>query len=47
MEELHRIHKDVPFGYWAEWLGPALRTLWRRWRHRRMGAPQGCVAEPR
>jgi len=27
MEELHRIHKDVPFGYWAMWVQPALRAL--------------------
>ena len=22
MEELHRIHKDVPFGYWVLWVAP-------------------------
>ena len=30
MEELHRIHKDVPFGYWALWIEPAFRALKRR-----------------
>lgn len=32
MEELHRIHKDVPFGYWAVWVAPALRAFVRHWR---------------
>lgn len=32
MEELHRIHKDVPFGYWVLWLQPALRALGRNLR---------------
>ncbi len=32
MEELHRIHKDVPFGYWTAWVLPAVRALTRRWR---------------
>ena len=32
MEELHRIHKDVPFGYWAIWVVPAFKALARRWR---------------
>jgi hypothetical protein len=32
MDELHRIHKDVPFGYWALWVEPAFRALLRRWR---------------
>ncbi|MEW5687842.1 MAG: hypothetical protein AB1942_23250 [Pseudomonadota bacterium] len=31
MEELHRIHKDVPFGYWALWVAPALKALARHW----------------
>lgn len=31
MEELHRIHKDVPFGYWVLWVQPALKALSRRW----------------
>ena len=35
MEELHRIHKDVPFGYWAEWLAPAWRAATRKWHDRR------------
>ena len=34
MEELHRIHKDVPFGYWAFWIQPAWNALVRRWRER-------------
>jgi len=32
MEELHRIHKDVPFGYWVLWVEPAWRALTRKWR---------------
>ena len=32
MEELHRIHKDVPFGYWVFWVEPALRKLAASWR---------------
>ena len=35
MEEIHRIHKDVPFGYWVLWVAPAFRALARRWRARR------------
>jgi hypothetical protein len=31
MEELHRIHKDVPFGYWVMWLEPAFKALARKW----------------
>ena len=27
MEELHRIHKDVPFGYWVDWVVPAWRAI--------------------
>lgn len=30
MEDLHRIHKDVPFGYWVEWVVPAYRWVARR-----------------
>lgn len=30
MEELHKIHKDVPFGYWVLWVQPACRAL-SRW----------------
>lgn len=37
MEELHRIHKDVPFGYWVAWVEPALRALARRGKDRRGG----------
>lgn len=39
MEEMHRIHKDVPFGYWTLWVAPAFRALQRRWARRRDGAP--------
>ena len=42
MEELHKIHKDVPYGYWALWLAPAFKALTRRWHegsHR--GLPAG------
>ena len=35
MEELHRIHKDVPFGYWVLWVEPAFRALNRKWQARR------------
>ena len=35
MEELHRIHKDVPFGYWALWVAPAFKALTRRWNDRK------------
>ena len=43
MEELHRIHKDVPFGYWVEWLQPAWNALVGRWReaHERRPLPGG------
>jgi hypothetical protein len=34
MEELHRIHKDVPFGYWVLWIQPAYRAMRRKWRGR-------------
>jgi hypothetical protein len=39
MEELYRIHKDVPFGYWVVWLAPGLDALKRRWRRRHGEAP--------
>lgn len=39
MEELHRIHKDVPFGYWAEWVVPTYRAIVRKLRERRAAAP--------
>jgi hypothetical protein len=29
MEELHRIHKDVPFGYWVDWVVPAAKAIRR------------------
>jgi len=31
MEELHRIHKDVPFGYWVDGVVPLYRWLARKW----------------
>jgi len=34
MEELHRIHKDVPFGYWIDGVQPAWRWLMRKWSQR-------------
>lgn len=37
MEEMHRIHKDVPYGYWVLWVEPAWRHLTRKWRERRRG----------
>ena len=43
MEELHHIHKQVPFGYWIEWVQPAWNALFNRWceerPHRRL--PEG------
>jgi len=35
MEELHRIHKDVPFGYWVDYVAPAWRALARRLKSRK------------
>jgi hypothetical protein len=35
MEELHRIHKDVPFGYWVDYIVPAYRAIVRRLRARK------------
>lgn len=35
MEELHKIHKDVPYGYWVLWIEPAFRALARKWRARK------------
>ncbi|HEY0438148.1 MAG TPA: hypothetical protein VGC92_16020 [Phenylobacterium sp.] len=35
MEELHHIHKEVPFGYWVLWVEPAFRVLRRKWREAR------------
>ncbi len=37
MEELHKVHKDVPYGYWVLWVVPAWRFLTRRWRDRPLG----------
>ena len=41
MEEMHKIHKDVPFGYWVVWVEPAFRALQRRWRDRRAAKHTG------
>lgn len=38
MEELHRIHKDVPFGYWVDYVAPAWRALVRRLTARKAAA---------
>lgn len=35
MEDLHRIHKAVPFGYWTELVVPAYRAIVRRLRGRK------------
>ena len=35
MEELHRIHKDVPFGYWVDYVVPAWRAIVRKLRTRK------------
>lgn len=35
VEELHRIHKDVPFGYWVDYVIPAWRWIARKWLQRR------------
>jgi hypothetical protein len=40
MEEMHRIHKDVPYGYWVLWVEPAWRHLTRKWRERRRETPR-------
>jgi hypothetical protein len=40
MEEMHKIHKDVPFGYWVDWVEPAVRAFRRRWRERRAADPR-------
>lgn len=39
MEELHRIHKDVPYGYWVLWIEPLFRALTRKWREPRSPRP--------
>jgi hypothetical protein len=46
MEELHRIHKDVPFGYWVEWVVPAYRWLERKWAERRTHRPLPTGLKP-
>ncbi|MGA0604592.1 hypothetical protein ACO2Q0_01215 [Phenylobacterium sp. VNQ135] len=43
MEELHKIHKDVPFGYWVLWVRPALKA----WSRRRHAAQDARAALPR
>ena len=35
MEDLHRTHKEVPFGYWTELVVPAYRAIVRRLRGRK------------
>jgi hypothetical protein len=35
MEELHRIHKDVPFGYWIDYVVPAYRAIVRKLKARK------------
>jgi hypothetical protein len=40
VEEMHKIHKDVPFGYWVVWVEPAYRALKRRWSARRAAKAQ-------
>ena len=39
MEEMHHIHKDVPFGYWVLWIVPAWRFLTRKRGGKGPGAP--------
>ena len=46
MEELHRIHKDVPFGYWVDGVVPLYRWLMRKWSERRVGARLPTGLEP-
>ena len=46
MEELHRIHKGVPFGYWVEWVVPAYRWLKRKWAERRAHRPLPTALKP-
>jgi hypothetical protein len=46
MEELHRIHKEVPFGYWVVWVEPAWRALSRKWRARK-AAQRPAGGQPR
>jgi hypothetical protein len=38
MEDLHKIHKDVPYGYWVLWVEPAFKALVRKWRARQQPA---------
>ena len=46
MEELYKIHKDVPYGYWVLWVEPAFKALVRKWRAQRR-APARVVDEVR
>lgn len=39
MEEMYKIHKDVPYGYWVLWVAPAFKALTRRWREQRSDRP--------
>ncbi|WP_183281465.1 hypothetical protein [Phenylobacterium zucineum] len=41
MEELHKIHKDVPYGYWVFWIEPLIRRMAAR---RRPAASSCCPA---
>lgn len=47
MEELHKIHKDVPYGYWVLWIEPAFRALVRKWRARKAVTRPAPVDEVR
>ncbi len=47
MEELHRIHKDVPFGYWVDGVVPLYRWLVRRWGRKVTPAATACQPAPR
>ena len=46
MEELHRIHKDVPFGYWVDLVVPTYRAIVRRLRAPRK-APAAASSQVR
>lgn len=36
MEELHKLQRDVPYGYWSLWVEPAWRALTEWLRDRRL-----------
>jgi len=42
MEELHRIHKDVPFGYWVDLVVPAYRAIVGKLRGARKAPVAAC-----